>query len=96
VIRSRCGGFGSENVFAVEAVQAGEMYVSVQTNGPRPVISFRASCAESSELSCASYSPDVPYAAVLTAYIPGPGTYLLAVDLEDGFGGSYILNAQFS
>lgn len=89
-----CGGVGRENMFAVEATYAGNMYVQVESSGVfSPSLSFRTDCAALSELAC---TPSVdPNFAELAYFIAEPGIYYLVVDQTEIGDGGYSLRVDF-
>lgn len=92
-----CGGPGRENMFRLNAVQAGNMYVQVEgTNGFVPVASVRTSCAAVSELACSrDGDTGIPGVAELSFFIEGPGEYFIVVDQGEIGAGDYKLRVEF-
>ena len=92
-----CGGPGKENMFTLQASYAGGFYVRADTTGAlSPVISFRTSCSALTELQCtSSLDTGVAGVAEMYGYIPGPGTYYLAIDSNDIGAGGYSLRVDF-
>lgn len=90
-----CGAPGRENMFAVQAEYAGNMYAFVETSGDfaSPVLSVRTGCAALSELTCAPGNGG--FYSELAYFIPEPGIYYLVVDQGEIGAGGYQLRVDF-
>lgn len=92
-----CGGPGKENLFQLDASYAGAFTAVAEGDGGFvPVLSFRTGCGGVTELGCtAAGDTGLPGIAELYGFIPGPGTYYLAVDQATVEAGSYSLRVDF-
>jgi hypothetical protein len=92
-----CGGPGKENMFQLDAFYEGNVYVRADgTGGFSPVVSLRTSCSALTELQCgADGESGIVGTAELYGYIPGPGTYFLAIDNAGVDAGDYSLRVDF-
>ncbi len=93
-VDSYCGGPGRENMFRLQAVYPGNIFVTVESSGGfAPLISIRSSCAALSEFDCISAAAG--NTAQLGFYIPEPGEYFIVVDQADIGSGGYALRVDF-